>query len=185
MEAQIKEIDRLIAWGARMGKLTGKYLEGFQNVLRAILDQYTQLETSIIEKDVAIRNLIDRNDKLRLVCRLCGLSEKAIENISALDSRFLESYPNTVQSDTDYRVLMSDSRIIEARSQVDIGTLRHYRQVWQIALEKTENRLLTGILENMRELAPHLLQYFDRIENGEDPLELNVEEFLFEYYLYN
>ena len=160
MEAAIKELDRLIEWGAKKGIITGSFLASFQKALRKLAEDYTSMDTRLLEAELNVQKIVAKSDKIRSICRLSGMTEKTIEKLLALDDEFITSYPYTVQSDTDFRLLLQQSRMVYLKSDLDISTLKIYEKIWKMGEQKH------AYLQFYREMSPHLLPFFDLIERG-------------------
>lgn len=184
METSIKEFDRLLAWGARKGIITGKFLEGFQNALRSLVDGYNQKDALMLEQEKSIQKAIARIDKLKIILRLCGVTEKALSQLLSFDKDFLESRPYTIQDNADFLNLIRNLSADKTREISDISKIGQYAGAFEKVKNPQDKRFLNfrdDILIN----EPHLAKYITEIENGKMPdLEIARRE-LHHYYLNN
>ncbi|HAX95624.1 MAG TPA: hypothetical protein DCY35_03760 [Prolixibacteraceae bacterium] len=179
MEAAIRELDRLIEWGAKKGIIKGSFLAGFQKVLKQIAEQYTGMDTRILEAELQVQKIVAKSDKIRAICRLSGMQEKTIEKLLEVDYDLLTNYSYTVQDDTDFRILMEKSRMVYLKSDLDINTIRLYEKVWKMGPSKH------SYLQFYRDLSPHLLPYFDLIEQGATTNLEKAKIFLIQHHTLN
>jgi hypothetical protein len=157
----ISEIDRMVKWGNSQGKITGKLLKGFQDVLVSLVDISEKEETDKLEHEILLNKEKEKSDILRLICRKCGLTEKAIVDIMAMDQDFIEGYQYTIQSDNEFLAMRQSYRLKNKLSEVDDGTLRQYTQLLVLA---SDGRDVKHYIEFYRQIAPHLTSRFDQIE---------------------
>lgn len=179
MLATIQELDRLIEWGARKRIISGGLLIGFQKVLKQIAEAYTQLDSKLIKSELDVQELIGKLDKTRRICRLSGMSEKTIEKLLEIQDDFIYHYPYTVQSDTDFRILLQQNRMVYLKSDLDMSTLKIYEKIWKMGESKH------SYLQFYRDMSPHLLPFFDLIEKGATTNYENARIFLIQHHILN
>ena len=184
MEDQIKELDRLVAWGAKNGRITGKLLEGFQGVIKNLVKFHDKTESFETERDIRLRLAHETMDKLKLICRKTGLTEKSIEEMMGMEDEFLENYPYTVHSDMDYQIMRSCFRNIDVLVKGDMTTLALHEEMLKLKRRVSElpnenggmerfgvlntiNEKVEKMLSGNIEMFEHLIRFMKLIENGE------------------
>jgi hypothetical protein len=192
LEKTIREIDRLVAWGAKAGKITGKALEAFQNTLRDLAAYNAEAELREIEFNAGLATTSETVEKLKAALRCCGLTSAAITVIMKLDFEFMDQYVDIarkgypVTTEVNFEFMMSYRRGIELRIDGDLINVSHYSKLHNMATESPQKAAtLNQYMMSMRDHYPHLRKYFAMVENGMLTNEQEMRAELYKIHLLN
>lgn len=192
MEA-IKDLDKLIAWLGKIGKLTGGNLIKAQRSLVAIAKEYDDREIRDSEHDETVRMLAEEIVMLKTLLRCSGYTEKAIEEAKEMGYVFLNKELRNIdknkmfiRDNTDFELLRSYKRSFGIKIEMDLLNLRFYQRLLEIASGSMEKQQkIKPHIQFFRETFGHLGRFFDMVDDREEISEVSTKKWLSTYYLNN
>ncbi len=189
----IKELDEVIAWLGRTGRLTGGNLLKTQRCLVAIAQEHDAMEARDAEHDETVRRLTADLATLKSLLRCAGFSEKAIAEAFGMGDDFLNKELGMItkdrmfiQDNTAFELLRSYRRSFGIRIEMDIFNLQFYQRLLEIANESMEkSQKIKPHIQFLRETYVHLERFFDMADDREDISEESTKKWLYTYYLNN
>lgn len=189
----LKELDEVISWLGKTGRLTGGNLLKTQRCLVAIAQEHDAMEARDAEHDETVRRLTADIATLKALLRCTGYSEKAIAEASVMGDDFLNNElrhirksGNFIQDNTAFELLRSYKRSFGIRIEMDLFNLRFYQRLLEIASESMEkSQKIKPHIQFMRETYGHLGRFFDMADDHEKIPEESTRNWLYTYYLNN
>jgi len=184
LQSAIKELDRLVAWGFSNGKINGKLLTGFQGVIKGLLEIDDQVK---VAPDEISSRVAAELTSLRFISKATGLTPKAVQKISELDTDFLEWYTangQTISSNLDFQVMIAIKRSFDNKVSIDLANIRYYARLKKMDTERGDDKMKPW-LKFFYELCPHLHTWFKLIDKGEPVNEMQANNELYKYHLWS
>jgi hypothetical protein len=182
-ESAIRTIDDHLVWLAKRGMINNAMLKKLTGALK-VLAGYVSEEQADAVTEAEFNSYVDAVHRLKLLLRVCGFTEKGIEEASKLRHEFLEKWAawaektkNYLQFSLMYDMLLTESRQLESLARSDLRTVREYYFLFRMKknLTNVENEF-----KWYKEEYPHLNVWFTRIDEGNemDGLFLNERAIL-------
>ena len=189
----LKELDEVISWLGKTGRLTGGNLLKTQRCLMAIAQEHDAMEARDAEHDEAVRRLTADIATLKSLLRCTGYSEKAIAEAFEMGDDFLnkelrhiQKSGNFIQDSTAFELLRSYKRSFGIRIEMDLFNLRFYQRLLEIASESMDkSQKIKPHIQFLRETYGHLERFFDMADDREEIPEESTKSWLYTYYLNN
>lgn len=190
---EIKELDEVMTWLAKTGKLTGGNLIKVQRCLLSVAEEYEAMQERDIEHDATVSRLNADIAGLKSLLRCSGYTEKAIWEALLMGDDFLDkelTYINKeklfIDGNTGFELLRSYRRSYGIRIEVDIINLRFYKRLLEIASESLEkSQKIKPHIQFLRNTYAHLVKFFDMADEGEAISEESIKKLLYTYYMNN
>ncbi len=189
----IKELDEVITWLAKTGKLTGGNLIKAQRCLLSVANEFEAMQARDIEHDATVSRLTADIAGLKSLLRCSGYTEKAVEEALFMGDEFLNKELIHIDKDklfieenTGFELLRSYRRSYDIRIEMDINNLRFYRRLLEIASESLEkSQKIKPHIQFLRNTYGHLVKFFDMADDGEAISEESIKKLLYTYYMNN
>ncbi len=189
----LKELDEVITWLGRSGKLTGKNMEKAQKCLVAVSQEYDAMELRDIDHDSAILRLSNTISSLKSLLRCSGYTVKAIEEAVEMGSEFLDKElvyiskdKSFIHDDTAFQMLKSYHRSYSIRIETDIFNIMYYKRLLDIHVNDNDSKeRMKKQLLFMKETYPHLERFFDMADDREELSDEIMKKWLYNYYMNN
>lgn len=189
----LKELDEVITWLGRTGKLTGKNMEKAQKCLVAVSQEYDAMELRDIDHYSAILRLSNTISSLKSLLRCSGYTVKAIEEAVEMGSEFLDKElvyiskdKSFIQDDTAFQMLKSYHRSYSIRIETDIFNVMYYKRLLDMPLQDQANKdRMKQQLLFFKDTYPHLGRFFDMADDREELSYVTMKNWLYNYYMNN
>lgn len=191
------KLEHIVSWGENRGRISGKMIDEFSGLI-ASMKELIAFENAYQESDSELSKVTEQLTRVWKLCRMTGLTAKAIAEIENTDDDFLDWYEQhgpVINSNLRFEAFLQMRRSFTVLCETDLNNIRWYAKLRQIAINHQSARvskassvsheIFKNQLQFLHELYHHLTYWFNLIDQGEEIDEMDANNRLYMYHLKN